>query len=78
MLELALWLYLLPAPPPCVAEVQWPGLALEPPAWAFVTTPLRPCEDLRPSAAWMYRYVDPAVPVEAEEYAGDIYEEEPQ
>lgn len=77
MLELWIYLYLLPAPPPCVAEVRWPGLALEPPAWAFITETPRPCKDLRPSAAWLYRFnVDPAAPVEAEEYEGDVYEDD--
>lgn len=80
VLELCLYLLHLiaPAPLPCVEAVRWPGLALEPPPWAFITVPPRPCVDLRPSAWWMYTLdVDPAVPVEAEEYDGDIYQEEP-
>lgn len=76
MLELALWLFSY-LPPPCVAEVRWPGLALEPPPWAFVTVPPRPCEDRRPRVSWQYDFgVDPAAPVEPEEYAGDVYRED--
>lgn len=78
MLELWLYMYFLPAPLPCVAEVRWPGFQPYPPEWSFVVQTPRPCEDLRPSAAWMYHLgVDPAVPVESEEYEGNIYVDEP-